>query len=29
MFRYAVETERRFYLANDVEVRRAATEPGP
>ena len=20
MFRYAVETERRFYLANDVEV---------
>lgn len=21
MFRYAVETERRFYLANDVEVR--------
>jgi hypothetical protein len=23
MFRYVVETERRFYLANDVEVRRS------
>lgn len=27
MFKYAVETERRFYLANEVEVRRGG-DPG-
>jgi hypothetical protein len=29
MFRYAVETERRFYLANNVEVRVLAEAPRP
>ena len=30
MFRYAVETERRFYLANEVERRAwSTTAPGP
>jgi hypothetical protein len=29
LFRYAVETERRFYLANDVQVRVAADGPRP
>lgn len=29
MFRYAVETERRFYLANEVHVRRDAAAKGP
>lgn len=29
MFRYAVETERRFYLANEVHVRRDAGVQGP
>lgn len=28
MFRYAVETERRFYLANDVQVRREGGAEG-
>jgi hypothetical protein len=29
MFRYAVETERRFYLANNVDVRVLAEAPRP
>ena len=29
MFRYAVETERRFYLANDVHVQVLADGPRP
>ena len=29
MFRYAVETERRFYLANSVEVTQVADSPRP
>ena len=29
MFRYAVETERRFYLANTVDVRVVAEGPRP
>jgi hypothetical protein len=29
MFRYAVETERRFYLANDVEVQVRSDGPRP
>jgi hypothetical protein len=29
MFRYAVETERRFYLANEVEVRRGHENGDP
>jgi hypothetical protein len=29
MFRYAVETERRFYLANSVDVRVLAEAPRP
>jgi hypothetical protein len=29
MFRYAVETERRFYLANDVKLRVVADGPRP
>jgi hypothetical protein len=29
MFRYAVETERRFYLANAVDVRVLAEAPRP
>jgi hypothetical protein len=29
MFRYAVETERRFYLANDVQLRVVADGPRP
>jgi hypothetical protein len=29
MFRYAVETERRFYLANSVDVRVVADGPRP
>jgi hypothetical protein len=29
MFRYAVETERRFYLANEVHVRRSEGEGDP
>ena len=29
MFRYAVETERRFYLANSVEVTSVADSPRP
>ena len=29
MFRYAVETERRFYLANTVDVRVIAEGPRP
>lgn len=28
IFRYVVETERRFYLANDVEVRIQASKAG-
>jgi hypothetical protein len=29
LFRYAVETERRFYLANDVDVRVTGDGPRP
>ena len=29
MFRFAVETERRFYLANGVEVTQVADSPRP
>ena len=29
LFRYAVETERRFYLANDVDVRVMGESPRP
>lgn len=29
MFRYAIETERRFYLANSVEVNMLADGPRP
>jgi hypothetical protein len=29
MFKYAVETERRFYLANEVEVRRGEDSSDP
>lgn len=29
MFKYAVETERRFYLANEVEIRRGQDADGP
>lgn len=29
MFRYAVETERRFYLANEVEITPVADGPRP
>ena len=29
MFRFAVETERRFYLANEVQVRRAEGDGDP
>jgi hypothetical protein len=29
MFRYAVETDRRFYLANNVDVKVLSEGPGP